>query len=416
LVVDWHGASTPSGVPPLATLTALRFGTVEVMSRSPRLAAVGPWAADAVLAVFLALVSVAILGGLGGEGRFRDARVVAVAAALGHTLVLVARRRAPRLVLGASVGFGLVYAMTGLPLVGLGPAVVVPVYTVGSRCSRRDGLAGLAAAEAAVVVAQLLAAQPEQGSTWVANAVVLGAAWVLGEQARRRREAAMVHEDRARRLEAAEGELARRAVADERLRIARELHDVVAHSMSVIAVQAGTGRLVLDDEPEVAREALATIETTSRSALAEMRRLLGVLRSDDDPGVLGPMPGLGDVAELAAQTAQAGLRVEVRTEGETRQLPVGADLAAFRIVQEALTNVRKHAGANRAWVVLRYTSDQLVLEVRDDGTSPGGCAGGGHGLVGMRERAALYGGDLHASPLPGGGFGVIAHIPYQAAT
>ena len=220
--------------------------------------------------------------------------------------------------------------------------------------------------------------------------------------------------ERAAELERAREELARRAVVEERLRIARELHDVVAHSMSIIAVQSGVGAHVLDSQPEEARKALAAVEATSRQALAEMRRLLGVLRQEAEPsGSLAPSPGLAEVDALAAEVARAGARVEVRIEGTRPELPLGLDLSAYRIVQEALTNVVRHAGPATARVRIRYAPDTVDIEVVDDGHGTGTGRTDGHGIAGMRERAALYGGSLDAGPLPGGGFRVAAHLPVE---
>jgi signal transduction histidine kinase len=231
--------------------------------------------------------------------------------------------------------------------------------------------------------------------------------------------------DRSRRLveradaERVRGEdAARRAAAEERVRIARELHDVIAHSMSVIAVQAGTGRFVIDDSPEVAKDALASIEATSRGALEEMRRLLSVLRADgDDVAELTPAPGLADVASLVDDTA-AVVPVELCIAGEPRPLPPGVDQCAYRIIQEALTNVRKHASARRAAVTISYLPEMLDLEIVDDGRGVAATASvaDGHGLVGMRERASLYGGALEVGPRQGGGFRVHASLPLVDAS
>jgi signal transduction histidine kinase len=185
--------------------------------------------------------------------------------------------------------------------------------------------------------------------------------------------------------------------------------------MSVIAVHAGTGRMVIDTDPEAARDALATIETTSRQVLDEMRRLLGVLRADDEPGSLVPAPGLGELDSLVARTVGAGLPVDVRVDGERRPLAPGVDLAAYRIVQEALTNVAKHAGATQARLRLAYGDDALAIEVTDDGRRPvPPTSNGGHGILGMQERAVLYGGTLEAGPARTGGFRVRASLPYEA--
>src|SRR6478672_7812891 len=222
--------------------------------------------------------------------------------------------------------------------------------------------------------------------------------------------------DRERRVQIAERErdlVAREAVVEERARIARELHDVIAHHVSMIVLQAGAERRLLDGANTSTQEVLATVERTGRSALTEMRRLLGMLRTDaDEP--LTPQPGLKDVPTLARQLREAGLPVELHIEGELRELPVGIELSAYRIVQEALTNALKHAGDAKASVNIRYGSDSLELEIADDG--PGTSTpmpSGGHGLLGMRERVALYGGRLDAGRRPSGGFVVRVLLPIR---
>ncbi len=222
--------------------------------------------------------------------------------------------------------------------------------------------------------------------------------------------------DRDRRAQIAERErdvAAREAVVEERARIARELHDVIAHHVSMIVLQAGAERRVLGDANASTREVLETVERSGRSALTETRRLLGMLRGGgSDP--LTPQPGLDDVPMLVGQLRDAGLPVELSIDGERRELPVGIELSAYRIVQEALTNALKHAGDARATVHVRYGSDSLELEIVDDGQ--GGSkrtSGGGHGLVGMRERVALYGGRFDASRRPSGGFAIRVVLPIR---
>jgi signal transduction histidine kinase len=222
--------------------------------------------------------------------------------------------------------------------------------------------------------------------------------------------------DRERRAQLAERErdvAAREAVVEERARIARELHDAVAHHVSVMVVQAGAERRTLEGSNDGTREVLETIERTGRSALTEMRRLLGMLRDETDHP-LHPQPGLADVPTLVSQLRDAGLAVRLEMDGDRRELPVGIELSAYRIVQEALTNALKHAGDAEATVHVRYGSDLLELEITDDGG--GGHESslpGGHGLVGMRERVALYGGRFRASPNPAGGFTVHALLPIR---
>ena len=225
----------------------------------------------------------------------------------------------------------------------------------------------------------------------------------------RHSERARSAEERARRSE----EEASRAVHEERNRITRELHDVLAHSVSVMTVQASAVRRRLTPEQEREREALLTVEETGRQALAEMRRLVGIMRTEEDSVALTPQPGLGTLPALVEQVRQSGLPVELRVEGEPVALPAGVDLSAYRIVQEALTNTLKHAGPARAWVAVRYAGDDVEIEVENDGRSDGGGDGdgAGHGLVGMRERVALCGGELHSGPRPGGGYRISARLP-----
>jgi signal transduction histidine kinase len=197
-------------------------------------------------------------------------------------------------------------------------------------------------------------------------------------------------------------------VFEERVRIARELHDVVAHHVSMMGVQAGAARVVIDRDRAKAKEALSAIELSSRQAVAELHRLLGFLRQAGDRDDLASRPGLSQLPRLAASMSDSDLAVEVSIEGETRSLPPTVDVSAYRIVQEALTNTLKHSAASRADVHLRYWPDELELEIVDDGRPNGGSssASGGLGLIGMRERAALHGGQLSAGPAAGGGFAV----------
>jgi signal transduction histidine kinase len=339
------------------------------------------------------------------------------ALALLHTLPLAARRRFPGTVLALCVASGLAVATLGVPEL-LGIAILVAVYSVAAYGARWVSLAGLAAAELGSAAVQLT-----QGSfqwpTPITNALVIAAAWLLGHFVGVRR-AYTARLEQTAELERARAEQARQAVAEERLRLARELHDVVAHSISVIAVQSGVGAHVAKTQPEEAAKALAAIEATSRAALTELRRLLGVLRQEDEPqGDLAPVPGLADLDGLLAEGAKAGLAVRLQVEGRPAQLPAGVDLSAYRIVQEALTNVVKHAGPARAQVTIRYRDHEVMVEVTDDGRgaaapTSNGRARVGHGLIGMRERVAVFGGDLEVGPRPGGGFRVAARLPLAA--
>ncbi len=257
----------------------------------------------------------------------------------------------------------------------------------------------------------------------VESSLLIGSAWTIGYAVQQQRLHRAGLLERAEQRTQQELAAARRALSDERLRIARELHDVVAHSMSLIAVQAGVANHVAAEHPEEAQRALASIEETSRGALREMRALLGVLREEDgpegdaQPSAAAPAPGLADLAALAARTTEAGVRVQLEVSGERPELSAGLELAAYRVVQEALTNVVKHAATDHCRVVVGYGPDGLALEVVDEGAGAVGPAPtGGHGLVGMRERVAMYGGEFQAGPAPGRGFRVSASFPSPSAS
>jgi len=249
---------------------------------------------------------------------------------------------------------------------------------------------------------------------------VFAIAWVLGDNIRTRRAYLAELEARAARLEREREERDERAVNEERARIARELHDVIAHNVSVMVVQASAGEEVFDSDPRRARESLAAVASTGRAALAELRRLLGVIRAEEGDGAAAsyrPQPGLEYLDELVRQVRETGLAVELSVIGEPRELPEGIGLCAYRIVQEALTNTLKHAHASEAQVSVRYVADALELQVLDDGRGPRAVNGesSGQGLIGMRERVALFGGELTARPRPGEGFEVRARLPLEEA-
>ena len=313
-----------------------------------------------------------------------------------------------------------------------GFAIFVLTFVIALHSEERIAVPALFAA--AVVIGVAVDLQPAKVavlSTYIVSEIFVGGAWLAGWNLRRRRARWAELRDRADRLEREREEEARRAVTEERLRIARELHDVIAHSMSVIAVQSGVGNHVIDTQPAEARQALAAIEATSRSALTEMRRLLGVLRRDGEPrGSLSPAPGLADLTALVSQVQDAGLKVWISVDGERGQVSPGIDLSAYRIVQEALTNVIKHAATPSASVTISYRQDSVTVEVADQGIGPpparwadgvhGGQVpppkAGGHGLIGMRERVAVFGGEFAAGPGPGGGFRVWARFPIAEVT
>jgi signal transduction histidine kinase len=308
------------------------------------------------------------------------------------------RRTRPELVMAVTLAAGLGYHL-------IVPEIVVPfaaLFAVASLAAARPprasllGLAGLLA----LVAANLFTSTVEDTAFTMGLAV---GAWALGEAVRNRRVA--IEEE------------ARRAVSEEQARIARELHDVIAHSVSVIVVQAAAADDVFDERPDQARAALRSIERAGRDALAELRRLLGAVRPGLGAGPGDPQPGLDRLDELAEPLRAGGLRVVVRREGAASPLPAGVELSAYRIVQEALTNTLRHARATRAEVTVRYGSDAVEVDVRDDGRgAPEDHGGGGHGLVGMRERVSLLGGTLEAGASPGGGYRVHARLPLEAAS
>ena len=291
--------------------------------------------------------------------------------------------------------------------------IVVATYSVARHGSRRDSLIGAAAAAAVLLFFDFGVAALQQPEEIFFHWFVVVLAWVIGSLVNRAERQAAEAQRRAVDIEAESRTRMLGAIADERSRIARELHDIVAHAVSVMVVQAGAAEQVVDDDPAFARTALASIRSTGADALGEMRRVVAMLR-DDSEGPLHPQPGLDGLTALAEDARQGGLDVRVAVEGKPHLLPAGLELAAFRIVQEALTNVRRHAGASRAEVTIDYTDAAVVVQVRDDG-SGGPDSTEGHGLIGMRERAALYGGRLETVPSAGEGFTVRAELPVASS-
>ncbi len=403
-------------------------GAAETSSRDDAPAAVAQYRGDMGVRAWVDrwgdwIVALALAAGAEFELWARSAGLVAtggrapLAVLVGlATLPLAWRRQAPVVVLFvvagaiAVTGF-LVSHPNGLP-VELFVAPILAFYSVGANCEERRGLLAGGGALATIAVARLTQSlfQAHGGArpgAWLVFAI----ACLVGREMRRRRGELGRLRVRTTELEHEREEKARAAVAEERGRIARELHDVVAHSVSVMVVQAQAGPRLLDDA-EQARGAFRSIEATGREALVELRRLLGILRTGDEQLAIGPQPGLGSLESLLEQVREAGLPVELRVEGEPEQLPPGVDLSAYRIVQEALTNTLKHAGRAQAEVVVRYGASDLELEVVDDGSgAPANLNGSGHGLIGMRERVALYGGELEAGTRNGGGFAVRARLP-----
>ncbi len=329
------------------------------------------------------------------------------------------RRRNPALAFYVAAAAGSIQVLSGTRALGSDLAVVVLLYTLAAYRPRRESVAGLVVCLAGSAVA--IAAWLPGGARWLNQVLTAGVimggttliAWVLGDSMRYRRAYYLALEDRAARLERERDAQAKIAAAAERARIARELHDVVAHNVSVMVVQADGASYALGSEPERARQALGTIAATGRQALAEMRRLLGVLRSGDEQAELAPLPGVDQLRDLLDQTRAAGRTVSFTLEGTPRTLPEGVGLAAYRVVQESLTNTRKHGGIGASVTVsLCYLADELVVQVTDDGR--GGAAaddGAGHGLTGMRERVGIYGGSMQAGPRQAGGYQVTATLP-----
>jgi signal transduction histidine kinase len=335
-------------------------------------------------------------------------------ASLAITLPLFARRRFP---FGAPVAVGVAIGASsfvdghliprGLSTTLSGIAAFV---LMGALRDRSQSVAGLAFG---IGITAIVAHNDPNGgfSNFVFSSLVFAIAWTIGFLVSRKFHEADLARERALRAEREREIRAQLAVSDERARIARELHDVVGHSVSVMTVQASAARRLLRPHQEKERDALLVVEQTGREALAEMRRMVGVLRRPEEPPALAPQPSLEQIERLVEQTRDAGLPVDLRIEGEPVPLPGGLDLTAYRLVQEGLTNTLKHAQAQRAEVVVRYDDEYVELTVRDDGRGVGNGAGGGHGLVGMRVRVSVYGGELEAGPREEGGFRLRARLP-----
>lgn len=391
------------------------------------------WLVDGALTAVVVVISAAeLLNAPATVGGQRPVDAVAWALVGLASVPVLAHRRLPWTVLVLTSAGLIAYSLLGYPHGTSGYGALVALYGVAARYPRRISLGAVPVVLSGMVVFSV--AWPQQ-YTWhrvLADLLVIGAMWVLGDAARTRRLHARALADRAREAEASREAHSREAVVHERLRIARELHDVMAHSMSVIAVQAGVGRHVMDRDPQTAARALAVIEDTSRRTLAEMRQLLGVLRVDDvaadtttasptgTPGTATrtPQPGLDRLDELLTAARAAGSAVTLSTSGAPRRLPAQLDLAAYRILQEALTNAAKHAGPAEVRVALEWRDDSLRIDVDDDGPGPTDGTGDrppgeGYGLIGLQERAASVGGRLQTGPGPCGGFLLRATLPLE---
>ncbi|MFI9629992.1 sensor histidine kinase [Streptomyces sp. NPDC052042] len=352
--------------------------------------------------------------------------------ALGLCTVVALRRRAPEKMLLLAVAMGVAQLLTGVVPNSANFAMLVIVFTVAAVGKRWASRLALGCSLGAAGLAQLRWPADTEQSGWLQQVFVIVVltvpfvlAWVLGDSMRTRRAYFNQLEERAARLEREREAQSKVAVAAERARIARELHDVVAHNVSVMVVQADGAAYVMDTAPDQAKQALETISDTGRQALAEMRRLLGVLRTGDaqESGEYVPQPDVGQIEVLVEQVRQTGLPVDFKIEGTPRALPSGVELTAYRIVQEALTNTRKHGGPDAgASVRLVYFDDGLGLLIEDDGRGAshemyedGGADGAGHGMIGMRERVGMVGGTLDAGPRPGGGFRISVLLPLKPA-
>jgi signal transduction histidine kinase len=331
----------------------------------------------------------------------------------------VARRRAPLVVLAVVTGASLAWTYALYPLSQQGPfvpfvALIVASYTAAAYTAGREAALSMGvvvAALAAGVLSGALGGQP--AGDYIPFALWIAVAYAVGCVFRRRQLLAARLGDRLASVERDRDANTRRAVADERARIARELHDVIAHSVSVMVVQAGAGERVLEADPAGARESFNSIRETGGQTLIEMRRLLGLLRDEEQALSLAPQPSIARLGALIHDVCAAGLQTSLTIEGEQKPLAPGIELSAYRIVQEALTNTRKHADAGRAEVIVSYGSDDVTIEILDDGAAGPSSNGYGHGLIGMRERAALYGGTIATGFRPDGGFRVRAVLPFQ---
>jgi signal transduction histidine kinase len=380
-----------------------------------------PWVVDGAVAVLFAVIGLATTSGRGQVAKdlYEPQDALSVVLVLASSLPFVFRRRYPLAVLMVCTTAVVINSMLGHNEGATPFFLWVAVITVAATCSIEKVIVAAVWIFAGLLALVVAPGSPLDGGGFGLNCALFAAMFMFGTNLKNRKERIDALEDRAAALEREKEEEARRAVADERLHIARELHDVVAHSMGVIAVQASVGGHVIDDNPAEAKRALEAISGVSRSTLAEIRRMLGVLRETDaaegGAPAYSPAPGLGDLGRLVHELDGAGVPVAVSYEGPRVELPRGVDLTAYRIVQEALTNVLKHAGPASATVLVRYEPGALALEIVDDGRGVNGRVDGrsGHGLVGMRERVAVYGGTLDAGPKVGGGFRVAVCLPYE---
>lgn len=373
-----------------------------------------PRAADAGLAVFVFLWSVFVADGDDtlAVRAFSDVPPAAVFFYALGAGALYWRRQRPLAVLGVSLL--VLVALTAMSFPNSVWSMPFALYAVGRyAASDRWSYAGLGAALALATVHSLV--EGDSLSDMGFGSVFIFMIWYIGRYLRVRGNYLRLLEERAAQLEREQDSEARRAVADERTRIARELHDVVAHRVSLMTVQAGAAKTVVADDPQSSVQAMEAVENAGRQALDELRHLLGVLRPESEASGLGPQPGLADVPRLVQELREADLDVSLTMDDTPEDLPARVALSAYRIIQEALTNVLKHAGPDaRTEIRLGVDNEEIAIEITDNGRGASLLPGSGHGIVGMRERAQLLGGRLDARPRPGGGFKVVARLPMGA--
>jgi signal transduction histidine kinase len=371
--------------------------------------------ADALLAAGVTAMVLVDLSWPSDAVGVRRTDALAVVLSLLQTVPLAFRRRAPLatfvlILLGVCIYYPLGYEVTDGTL-----ATFVGVYTVAAYEDRLRSLVGLGLLAFGMTWYWTFRAEPFDPTTPVWIGILGLLSWGLGEYVKTRRAYTAEVEALAQRLDRARTLEARQAAWQERARLARELHDVIGHTVNVMVIQAGAGRRTLASDRGLAERAFQTIESTGREALEELDRLLGILRTEeDDEPELPPQPGLEQLRTLAGRFEDAGLPVEIAIEGDEVSLPRSLDQSAYRIIQEALTNALRHAGGTIAHVAVRYRTDRLELEVANDGHGnrrPPDRTGGGRGLIGIQERVALFGGDLEAGPSAGGGFVVRCEFP-----
>lgn len=386
-----------------------------------------PLVADALLAAGLCALAVGLAYNAEPTGSERAMGLFGWTLVVAMWIPLVWRRRHPVAVLWSTQVLLHIFWVADFPDAPSGANLMIALYSLGAYQNRprsfRHFLGSFTVAVAIMVIGVISAGEDLPAISIPLSVVTMVTAWVMGDSVNTRRRYLAELEDKAARTEAQRQAEAQRAVGQERTRIAREMHDVVAHSVSVMVVQAGAARRVVHDNPDRAADALGAIESTGRESLAEMRRILGVLRDDTIPPVspgedasdLAPAPSLDRLDHLVAQCADADLPVILQIDGEVRRLEPGLELSAYRVVQESLTNTLKHAGAAAARVNLHYGPDALTVEVTDDGRGLAAAAldggGDGQGLIGMRERVEAFRGELRTGPRPGGGYQVTACFP-----